>query len=218
MRTALITVALICGALQLLPGGSRLGNREVWKTKHNQAQFAQWSEALGTLGIDLTPKQFEDELWRFVRSYLGFQRPAARALRPLSAQLGVNQSWRMFSNPQTHPARVHVDLDRGAGFAPLYVSRSDEFDWRRKQFDHNRMRKLVGRIVRKGRPRSHREFVNWIAAQTRDEFPDATRVRVRLFRWPTPSPAELAEDAAVFDAEGRFESARVVELGEGDDR
>jgi hypothetical protein len=205
----LIALALVCSTLQLLPGTARMGNRAIWKSRHNQAQFSNWAQALSRLGWELSPKEFENGLWKIEQRYQAIQRPTARALAPLGNQLGMGQSWRMFANPQTHPARLHIDLDRGAGWQPLYVSRSDEHDWRRAQFDHNRTRKLIGRLVRKGRRRTYRYFTNWVANAVRDDFDDARRVRVRMFRWGTPSPAELD---GPYDANGRFDSKREITL------
>ncbi len=202
VRAGLISACLLASALLLLPGGERIGNRRVWKTELNQSQFAEWSRALGGFGVELSPREFEELLWSGVQRYLALQRPIVSALMPITTQLGTHQSWRMFSNPQTHPARLQIDVDRGQGYEPVYVSRSEEYAWRKRQFDHNRLRKMIGRLVRKGRRKTYVTFGRWVTEDFAKQYPDTQRVRVRLFRWKTPAPGY---DGA-YDADGKYEA------------
>ncbi len=191
----------------LLPATGRLGNRAVWQSEHNQAQFEQWALMLRDLGLSVDSRQLQSRLWALTRWYLQWRRPIKAWLSPVDAQLGIDQGWAMFSNPQTHPGRLHIDVDRGSGWEPLYVSRSDEHAWHRSQFDHNRMRKLVGRIIRGGRRGSYSRLVRWIGERAREDFPTARRVRVRLYRWTTQAPGS---DEPI--AKGHFDDTRVVAL------
>lgn len=205
VRAGCIALWLIALGVMLLPDGSRMGKRQVWKSPLNQSQFALWSATLRRAGADVSAAELERKLWAGVRRYLSFRDPLAAWVAPMNTQLGIAQGWRMFSNPQTHPARLHIDVDRGAGFETLYVSRSETYTWNRRQFDHNRMRKLVGRIARKGRDRTYNQFVDWVAQEVKREILDARRVRVRLYRWKTPG---TEADADNFDADGEFEDVR----------
>lgn len=209
LRAACIVLCLLTMAVMLLPDGSRMGKRQVWKSPLNQSQFALWSATLRRAGIEVSAKEFEQRLWEGVQRYLSIRDPLASLVEPVNTQLAVAQGWRMFSNPQTHPARVHIELDRGDGFETLYVSRSESYTWRRQQFDHNRIRKLVGRIARKGRDQTYAMFVNWVAREVKREFGEARRVRVRLYRWETPEPGF---EAARYDASGQFEELRYRRL------
>jgi hypothetical protein len=206
-----LILAFVLGVAALLPpGGSRFADRKVWHSAHNLEQFLRWSQMLAKVGVHLAPEQIEAYVWTFAQAYLKFQAPLHAGAQPLVSQLGLGQGWGMFSNPETHPARLHVDIDRGHGFETIYVSRSDEYTWRRSEFDHNRMRKLIGRITRDQSPVLYKSLVTWVAAQAQQDFPDARRVRVRRYRFDTK--LTFARGTS-YDAEGAFEAARVVELG-----
>ncbi len=206
MRAAIIGLSLLGAFFLLLPGGERIGNRNVWKTELNQSQFAEWSQALRRFGVTLSPAQFEELLWRGVSRYMNLQRPVIKALYPVAVNLGTHQSWRMFSNPQTHPARLRIDVDTGRGYEQVYASRSEEYTWRKQQFDHNRMRKFVGRLVRKGRRDTYVRFGRWVTEDYAQEHPDTQRVKLRLFRWQTPAPGH---EKKAYDADGKLESQLV---------
>lgn len=207
-RALAISLTLLATFTLLLPGGARLASRKVWKTELNQSQFADWARALTSMGYQLTPRELEDALWSGVQRYLGVRDPIVSLLTPVLVRTGWSQSWRMFSNPQTHPARLQIELDTGHGFRPVYVSRSSEFTWKRREFDHNRTRKLFGRLIRKGRHSTYLRFGRWVTQQMVDEYPDTRRVRLRLYRWRTPPPEHAGPN---YDANGRFESQRVFD-------
>jgi hypothetical protein len=159
--------------------------------------------------VHVTSDELEAQAWTVAQAYLKCQMPLYAVAQPLVSQFGLGQGWGMFSNPETHPARLHVELDRGQGFETLYVSRSDEYAWRRREFDHNRMRKLVGRVFRDQSPALYKELVSWVATQVQRDFPDAERVRVRRYRFNT---ALMSVKGGRYDADGAFEAMRVVEF------
>jgi hypothetical protein len=209
-RAGLVLLGLLGAATMVPPDSGRWGDRKVWRAPHNREQFKRWSQLLGKAGVRVSARDLEATAWRWARRTVAVWAPVQRPLRPFAAQLGFAQGWSMFSNPQTHPARLHIDLDRGMGFEPLYVSRSATLDWRSQQFDHNRMRKFIGRIARTGDETLYNDFARWVAVQARQDFPDAVRLRVRRYRWQT----ELvqATPATSYDALGSFEGERIVEL------
>jgi hypothetical protein len=102
--------------------------------------------------------------------------------------VGFGQSWRMFSNPQTTPSQLWIELDSGNGFTPIYVSRSSEHVWRHSFFEHHRIRKLLGRIGRGGKDSAYEALADWIAKRAFGDYPQAKRVRVRSYTWTTPAP------------------------------
>jgi hypothetical protein len=202
-------VLLLGVVVLLLPGSARMNKPEVWKTPLNQAQFESWARALDGVGVSVSPERLEEFLWDAAQRYDAVRRPLLNAVYPVSRQLGVAQNWNMFSNPQTHPGRLHIEIDDGKGFEPVYVSRSKIHRWRGRQLDHNRMRKVMGRIARSGEARTRQRFVEWMTGALRRDFPAADRARLRLFRWRTPAPEEPTEP---FDASGRFITLATVEL------
>lgn len=207
LRTAaLIGYGLLC-LLFVLPGGSRFTSRAVWNSAHNQRQFDVWAKTLGSLGIPTTGPRLQSQLWSVAKKYSKSRDKLLRPLRWLPEQVGFGQSWRMFSNPQTTPSQLWVEVDTGKGFSPIYVSRSSEHIWRRPLFDHHRVRKLLGRIGRGGKDEAYVAFSARIAKHALADFPDAKRVRTRIFTWTTPSPNASSPDPAQF-RRGKFRHER----------
>lgn len=171
-----------------LPGGSRFTSRAVWESPHNQMQFAAWAETLTQLGIETSGPALQKRLWSATKRYSRVRDQVIEPVAWLPVQLGFAQSWRMFSNPQTTPSRLWVEVDEGHGFEPIYVSRSDVHTWRRSFFEHHRLRKLLGRIGRGGKDAAYDALAAWIADRALLDHPTAEHVRVRVETWSTPAP------------------------------
>ncbi len=211
----LILYAVLC-LLFALPGGSRLVDRKVWNSPQNRAQFESWSAFLQDVGVDVSPRQLQQHLWTFTRSYVGVRQAALAKLHWLPEQLGFSQSWRMFSSPQTHPSRLWLELDQGSGYHPLYVAGSKEYAWRRDLLEHHRLRKLVGRLGRSNRHSTYRAFADWLAREVAKDFPEAISLRVSAYTWKTPTPDEVPTafslDLPFARAEGKFARVKVFRL------
>src|SRR5690606_3515630 len=138
-------------------------------------------------GVNVSGATLKQWLWGFTRRYVRAHSQLLRPVRWLPEQLGFGQSWRMFSNPQTTPSRLWVELDEGSGFEPIYVSRSTQHTWRQGFFEHHRIRKLLGRIGRGGRDGAYNSLAGWVAKRAFDEHPQAQTVRRRIYTWTTPS-------------------------------
>lgn len=210
----LLAYAALCIFLAL-PSGSRLGDRKVWNSQHNQAQFQRWAGFLSDLGLDVSGKQLNAHLWSFTSSYLKTHNQLLANIRWIPEQLGVSQSWRMFSNPQTHPSRLWLELDEGNGFRPLYIAGSDQHTWRREQLEHHRLRKLTGRLGRSNRQSLYDSFGAWLARQAAHDFPHATSLRIRVYTWSTEAPGSIstANDTVPFArANGKFARAKSFKL------
>lgn len=167
-----------------LPANGRLGDRAVWESRENQLQFARWAK----LGVARDGPELDQRLWNLVQSYLSAREVAVAPFELYREYCGVGQGWRMFSNPQSHPAYIHVELRRGASFEPIYVSRSTQYDWRARQLDHHRVRKLFGRIARSTEQELWEQFGAWAAQRAAQDFPDALELRIWQERRVTPEP------------------------------
>jgi hypothetical protein len=209
LLTSLVTFHVLTVLVLSLPGSGRLGDHSVWQSRENQLQFARWSKYSSQLGLARDGAELEELAWSLTQAYLRARRVFATPFEAYAAFAGVRQGWRMFSNPQSHPGYVHIELRRGAEFEPIYVSRSDDFDWRRAQFDHHRVRKLFGRIARSTEPALWDEFGAWAARQAAADFPDAAELRIWQERRATAEPGMPAEPAAVSP-----EAVRTYELRE----
>ncbi len=183
-----------------LPANGRLGDRAVWQSRENQLQFARWARLASKLGVARDGPELEQLLWRLVQSYLGARQVAVAPFELYREYCGMGQGWRMFSNPQSHPAYIHVELRRGASFEPIYLSRSSQYDWRARQLDHHRVRKLFGRIARSTEQDLWEQFGAWAAQRAAQDFPDALELRIWQERRRTPEPGS-AETAVAAEPE-----------------
>ena len=198
LRTAaLLMYGGVC-LLFTLPGGSRFTSRAVWESPHNQKQFTAWAQTLSRVGIETSGPALQKFLWSATKRYSRVRDQVIKPVQWLPVQLGFAQSWRMFSNPQTTPSRLWVELDEGQDFEPIYVSRSAKHTWRQTFFEHHRLRKLLGRIGRGGKDSAYDALAAWVAKRAFLDHPAALRVRVRIETWTTPPPestSSLGADA-----------------------
>ena len=210
LRALLIFAHILAVIVLSLPSPHRLADKNVWRSRVHVDEIAAWAEIARSVGLELGATEFEDFLFKLTLDYLDLR---ARFIGPFyvySRYSGLSQGWRMFTNPQRHPAQLHVELRTAASpYRPLFVQRSAAHAWRAYQFDHNRMRKQLGRFARSVSRYNYDHLAHWIARQVAAEFPKATHVRVRLFRFTSPTPAQVAEHIPV---EGQFNDEREFEL------
>ncbi len=122
-----------------------------------------------------------------------------KPLHPYYKHFGTKQSWRMFIAPHRFPSRLTIDVStsadrRTAEWEPLYRARDPDLNWHAHQLDHDRMRAAVFRYGWKHYRGSYKEFATWIARQVAVDRPEANWVRVRLYRYETPSPQQVREE------------------------
>ncbi len=127
---ALVVYAVTCVVLSS-PAGSRLSNRSVWDSQHNEDEFEAWASGLRNLGLNLSGRQFQDLLWNVTNTYLDQRNRRLAPLAQVTDQLGFAQGWRMFSNPQSVTVQVvgrsrsrrwiHTVVRRG--FGALHLAR-----------------------------------------------------------------------------------------------
>jgi hypothetical protein len=185
---ALVGYASMCLAFST-PAGSRLNNRHVWASQQNQDEFHAWAAGLRRFGFNVSGRQLQDFLWDTTNAYLEHRNRWLYPFKWLPEQLGFSQSWRMFSNPQTSPSRLWVELDQGHGFTPLFIVGSTRYTWRTDFFVHHRIRKLLGRIGRAGRAPEYNELGRWLAREAAQEFPTASSLRISVYTWKTQPPS-----------------------------
>lgn len=194
IRAALIFLHLAAMLVMCLPAPYNMASKRSWQTPQAQAEAATWAKNLRSVGISTTAEELTEGMHSFTRGYLRLHGRLNQPFRPYQKLANMRQGWSMFSHPQTHPGWLHIDIrsdirPRGQSYRPIYIQHSEQHTWRRDQFEHNRVRKLLGRIARrpKGHP-AYKALTRWIARQVARDFPDATHVRVRHFRRRTLKP------------------------------
>lgn len=193
---AFVAFHLLAVTLHAMPSAGGGLNRSAWRDPTVQGEFATWAGRLTALGFPITTAELDERLWAFANGFEGARGWVLAPFQPYYRYAGTWQSWRMFVAPHRYPGRLEIRVDRGGGFEPLYVARSDTYDWRSRWFDHDRMRASVFRYSWRHYKASRREFTDWVAAQVAADHPDVQRVEVGFVRYRTRSPDEVRAGVA----------------------
>ncbi|MCB9744657.1 MAG: hypothetical protein H6741_08565 [Alphaproteobacteria bacterium] len=189
------------------PGGGM--NRTLWKDPTVQGEFQVWTERFNAWGWDITSEDLEDELWDFAVAYMNARTQALAPFEPYYEYTGSTQTWRMFIAPHRFPARLEIDVEEAGAWRTVYRARDPELDWLGRELDHDRMRAAIFRFPWPPYRGAYGSFVKWLGPQAARDFPEATRARVRFFKYRTPSPEETLRGEA---PEGQYTLARTLEL------
>lgn len=210
VRAGLIALHLFAITAMALPSAGGAGLRRAsWSEPTVQDEFATWTARLNALGWQGTSEQLQDTAFTVVRSYEDARGAVLAPFDPYFRYCGTWQSWRMFVAPHRYPARLHIDVQQDGVWRPVYEARSGTYTWRARQLDHDRFRSAIFRYAWPQYRRGYRQFVTWLTAQARTDFPEARRLRVRFYKARTPSPSEVRDG---HEPDGRFVNARVVDL------
>ncbi|MFO0547597.1 MAG: hypothetical protein U0271_04360 [Polyangiaceae bacterium] len=191
VRAALVLFHVSAVLVLSLPGESMM-NPARWRSENFQSDVSGWNRTLAKLGVHMSDAAFASRLRSTGESYMRARSIVAAPFLPYPDIAGTDQGWTMFSSPQRHPVELHIDVERPSrGYQPLFRPRSDEFGWRRDLFDHHRLRKLFGRFAREFSKVTFERLSKYVAALAFKDFPDATRVRIRLYSYDTLEPARV---------------------------
>lgn len=208
VRAVLVALHVLSLVVLSLPDANAVHTRHRWKTANARADLRQWAERLSRWGYDTDEHRLERTLWDTGSAYLRVHQPVVAPFSWYAKVTGSRQAWRMFASPQRHPAELHVDLWREGRWRPLYVPHSEEHAWNRSQFEHNRFRKFLGRFARGFVFDHYRKSARWIATRAAREHPEATRVRIQLYRYDTLVPARVLDGE---QPRGRYEHPLIFE-------
>jgi hypothetical protein len=209
VRAGLIALHVLSLVVLSLPDEGAVHQPQRWKADNARADLRQWAQRLTAWGWPTDEHQLERSLRSTADAYLQVQRPLAAPFDAYAELTGSRQGWSMFASPQRHPAELHVDVERQGEWQPLYRPQSPEHAWNRAQFEHNRFRKFLGRFARGFYRKHYDEAARWVATRAAHEHPQATRVRVQLYRYATLPPNRVR--AGEQPSEGRYEHERVFD-------
>ena len=185
-------LAVVGGSVPAPVGGL---NRSAWSDPTVAAELEGWRARLGAVGLEMDKATYEDRLFVFARGLLRVRAAALAPFQPYYRYLGVEQGWRMFVAPQTHPARLQVEVREGGAWRTVYLQPDPERAWLAHRLEGGRFRSALFRYAWKHYRRQHRQLVRWLARQAEGDFPGADAVRVSWVRGRTPSPAEARAGA-----------------------
>ena len=190
-RALFVAMHLFAVTAMALPSAGSGLTRSAWSDPTVQGEFQAWSKRLAGFGIDVPTDELEERLWGIATGYEAVRIQVLAPFQPYFVYCGTWQSWRMFVAPHRYPGRLEIDVDRGQGWEPIYVARSDVHTWHRAWMDHDRMRASVFRYSWKHYAGARRYFTDWVSRTVAAEMPEARRVRVSWMRYRTRSPEEV---------------------------
>jgi hypothetical protein len=206
---ATLVLAHVAGVLLLaLPSLRAALDRSAFHDPTVQAELEAWALRFRSLGFDAGAGELEERAYGIAVAWARTRETLVAPFEPYRRYVGIRQPWVMFVAPQRYPARVEVEIEEAGRWRTIFRERSAEHAWRRELFDHDRLRAALFRYAWDAYGATYRELAEWIGTEVAKDFPSADRVRVRMFRFRTPSPEEASAGAAV---EGTYE--REIVLG-----
>jgi hypothetical protein len=202
IKGVLVLLHVLAISLMALPAPQGAMRRAAWKEATVQDEFSAWTERLYSVGYTTTPEELEEDLWDLGVRVTETRRRVLRPFQPYYRFLGTAQSWRMFVAPHRYPTRLHVELKRpGEEWETLSIFQDSEYRWKAEVFEQDRFRSCLFRYGWKNYGGARKLFNEWLAREAAEEFPDATHLRTRWYKYKTPTPEEAR---AGEEPEGRF--------------
>lgn len=130
-----------------------------------------------------------------------------KPFRPLMRITGTGQGWGLFTYPNTHPHRLVIEVERDGEFQVVYRALDPEHTYLEPQLTFRRVRGVYDDNASKVRP-SYESFARWVARHAFEDWPDATRVRVKMIRTHVVTPGQEP------DPKAEVRLVRVVKRGE----
>ena len=188
VRALLILVHLVSVVILSLPSSNRLGDKSHWDAPSQQDELHAWADRLG-----VEKEEFETFLWNTTQKYIAARRWISRPFLRFADYSGGRQGWTMFANPRRTTGRFEIEVEIDGEWELVFRPRDSEADWNRWQFDHNRVRKLMGRLASKPHQPAYNEFTYWVARKLAVDFPKATRAKITLLTWKTLEPSAVRD-------------------------
>lgn len=210
IRAALVGFHVLAVLVLAFPSPPSNLKRTAWENPTVQDEIRSWSEALRTLGVDISASELDSAAYGLARRYVAARSKVIAPFEPYATYAGVRQNWHLFAGPQRYPMRLEVSVREGGLWRKVYETRSDEATWSSSLFERYRMRRLISLTLWK-EPTQFVELADWIAARAARDFPTATAVMVRQYRYHTPTPAEALSGKT--ELEGKYISREVRNLG-----
>ncbi|MCP4804306.1 MAG: hypothetical protein GY884_03075 [Proteobacteria bacterium] len=192
LRAAFVLFHVVALFLMAIPAPGGGMSKSAWADPTVQGEFQAWTERLNDMGADITVEELEDRLWSLATVYMEKRKTVLDPIAPYYRYTGTTQSWRMFVAPHRYPARLHIEVEEGGTWREVYVMRSEEHAWRAEQLDNDRMRAAIFRMSWRPYRRIWVTFTEWAADRAAEDFPEATRIRLRFFKYKTQGPKEIA--------------------------
>jgi hypothetical protein len=209
-RGVLLLLHILAVLLMALPAPQGAMRRDAWEDPTVTAEFEAWSERLSHMGYETTSEDLKTELFALANDFTEVRKKVLAPVQPYARYLGTQQSWRMFVAPHRFPTRLHVELKRtGEEWQTISIYQDPVYDWKAELFEQDRFRSALFRYGWRSYGGARKLFNQWLAREAAVEFPDATHIRTRWYKYQTPSP-EMVKAGEEF--EGKFILSQTLQL------
>ncbi len=195
-RALLVGVHLLAIGLKALPAPEGAMAKKDWAHPTVQAEFKQWSQQLNHLGLDTKPQQLEAQLWTLATRVTGVRNQMLRPFRPYYHYFGADQNWRLFVAPHMFPSRLEIDILEDQDWKPIYRVHS-EHKWMQPLIENGRFRPAIFRYSWQRYKGANNQFVLYLSKQVGIDYPNASQIRVRWWRYKLPSHTDILNDISL---------------------
>lgn len=159
-----------------------------------QLENAEWTRLLNRWGIDVTQEEFTAWSAATAQKYLAVRSVVLAPFKPYVALCGVRQQWHMFGGPNLLVNRLTVEVRDNGGRRPIYVQRSSEYTWRRRQLDHEHFRSLENHAMFTSHRDQFDRFSDWLATRALRDYPAADAARVVVVETRVGTPEQVRHE------------------------
>ncbi len=194
-RAGLITLVLFVHACAAMPIPRPVRPEDV-RTPTAQDELALWVDIFASLGVQTDA----DELVGLVNSVgqvcVDVKAAIMGPFRPLLRVTGTGQAWALFAYPDRYPNLLQVEVRRGgADWETVYAAADPDHTFLAEQFSFRRVRGVYDTAAAKGSPgKVYDRFVDWVAREVFERWPDATDVRVKMLQKRVTLPTEMPDE------------------------
>jgi hypothetical protein len=176
--------------LSAIPSPEGGMNRQNWKERTVQAEFAMWAARFG-----MQEPVFEDRLWAFASVYQHVLDVILTPVDEWEDLSGMSQSWKMFVAPHRFPSRLQIQARTSpdAEWETVFEERSETAMWHAEIFDTERLRSAIFRWSWPNFVRSYHNACEAFANLLFAERADVQAMRCRFQTGASPSPEEVRE-------------------------
>ena len=205
-RTGLILLHLVAIVLKALPAPEGAMSKKDWAHPTVQAEFRQWSQNLQSIGIQTTQMELEENLWTLATSVTKVRNSTLKPFRPYYRYVGSDQNWRLFVAPHMFPSKLEIDVLVDNTWTPIYRVHSSDSNqqWMSQLIEHGRFRPSIFRYSWARYKKHFNRFALYMSERAATDFPKATQIRFRWWRYPLPTHTEVLENREIM---GSFHTA-----------
>ena len=199
LKGFVIAIHLVAVVLKALPAPEGAMAKKDWAHPTVQAEFRHWSSTLQQAGIQITAPELETQLWFLANRVTTVRNAALKPFRPYYRYVGADQNWRLFVAPHMYPSTLEIDILEQAEWKPVYrVHKSNQ--WMADLIEQGRFRPAIFRYSWGRYKKQYNRFAMYLTEQASTDFPDASQIRIRWWRYPLPSHTEILQKQEIMGA------------------